>query len=114
MIMRTTLAGVQRHLKGRDIGMMLAILCLCAIPGLAQRTTGTLRGQVLDPTEAVVPGATVTATNQSTNISQTTVTTSAGSYVFPDLLPGEYTIAAEGSGFKKFSLANVTVAANQV
>ena len=92
----------------------LVAICLCAVQAQAQRTTGTLRGQVLDPAEAVVPGATVTATNQDTSVSKTTATTSAGEYVFPDLLPGKYTVSVEGSGFKKSSLSDVTVVANQV
>jgi hypothetical protein len=58
----------------------------------AQRTTGTLRGQVLDPQGAVVVNARVRVTNDATGIAQELVTTSAGTYNVPSLLPGNYTV----------------------
>ncbi|MHB8652574.1 MAG: carboxypeptidase regulatory-like domain-containing protein [Terriglobia bacterium] len=84
-----------------------------SVPSLPQ-PTGTLRGQVVDPSGAVIPGATVTATNRDTALSQTTATTSAGNYVFPGLLPGKYTVSVERPGFKGSSLSDVAVVANQM
>src|SRR6266850_2498138 len=50
----------------RSISLLVvtALMLLLSVPASAQRTTGTLRGQVLDPTGAVVPDAPVTITNQ--------------------------------------------------
>jgi carboxypeptidase family protein/TonB-dependent receptor-like protein len=86
---------------------------LFATPAFAQRTTGTLRGQVLDPAGAVVADARVTATNKGTGVSQTIVTTSAGTYYFPSVLPGSYAVTVEATGFKKYVKTDVPVLADQ-
>ncbi|HKW34419.1 MAG TPA: TonB-dependent receptor [Candidatus Acidoferrum sp.] len=78
-----------------------------------QGTTGTLRGQVLDPAGAVVPNAEVTVTNQETGVSVKVTTTSAGTYALPSLIPGLYKINVEAKGFKSFVKKDVSVIANQ-
>lgn len=80
----------------------------------AQRLDGSLRGEVTDPSGAVVSGAKVTVTNPATGVSLSTTTTTSGTYVFPNLLVGTYTVDVEGSGFKKYSRKNVSVQSNQV
>jgi hypothetical protein len=80
---------------------------------LAQSTTGTLRGQVLDPTGAAVANAQVTATNMETGVSIKIATTSAGTYSFPTVLPGRYTVTVETSGFKKYVKNEVHVLADR-
>jgi hypothetical protein len=98
----------------RFIVLMIAALALMlAIPAAAQRTTGTLRGQVLDPAGAAVANAQVTATNVQTGVSIKIETTTAGTYDFPSLLPGRYTVAVEAPGFKKYVKSDVTVLADQ-
>ena len=64
-------------------------------PAFAQLDTGTIVGTVRDQSSAVVPGATVTATQESTGTAVTTVTTDKGQFVFPTLKVGSYSIAAE-------------------
>lgn len=80
---------------------------------LAQSTTGTLRGQVLDPTGAAVANAQVTATNMETGVSNKIATTSAGTYSFPSMLPGRYTVTIETTGFKKYVKNEVHVLADK-
>src|SRR2546421_511096 len=96
------------------LGLLLAVavLALCN-PALAQRTTGSLRGQVLDPQGAAVANAKVTVTNQATGVVQSAQTTSAGTWNFPSILPGKYTVSVEGTGFKGFAKKDVTVMADQ-
>ena len=89
-----------------------AIFALC-VPSFAQRSTGTLRGQVLDPSGAAVPDAQVTVTNQETGVAIKVATTSAGTYTLPAVLPGNYRIAVESKGFKNFVKSDVIVLANQ-
>ena len=61
--------------------------------------TGNIVGVVTDPTGAVLPGATVTATDRGTNAQRTVTSNGAGQYRF-DLLPnGVYDIKAEATGF---------------
>ncbi|MEO6390431.1 MAG: TonB-dependent receptor [Pyrinomonadaceae bacterium] len=62
-------------------------------------TSATLSGQVVDPNQAVVPGATVTALNVGTNRSQSVITDVAGRYRFLPLAVGDYRISATAAGF---------------
>src|SRR3954468_5653695 len=93
---------------------IFAILALLLSSATAQRADGTLRGDVLDPSGAVVSGATVTITNDATNVSQTTETTSAGAYSVPNLLIGTYTVKVDAAGFAPYVRKQVQVKAAQV
>lgn len=111
-------AGACRYAAHRLRGAMLALLAMATalffpVFAFAQGTTGTLRGQVLDPTGSAVANAQVTATNKETGVSTKSVTTSAGTYSFPSLLPGKYSVIVEVSGFKKYVKNDVTVIADQ-
>src|SRR5215472_11395451 len=75
----------------------IVALCFCA---LAQNS-GSFTGAVRDSAGLVIPGATVTVTEQATGYRQTARTSSEGIFVFPTLPPGTYTIAVEAKGFKK-------------
>jgi hypothetical protein len=72
--------------------LRLTLLCLFTIalvvsltPLQAQVTTATLYGVVRDATGAVLPGASVTATNQGTNLSRDAVTDERGEFALPAL-----------------------------
>jgi hypothetical protein len=95
------------------VALIAALVLVLPIPATAQRTTGTLRGQVLDPAGAVVANANVTATNQQTGVSIKTATTTAGTYNFPSILPGRYSVTVEMPGFKKSAKNDVPVLADQ-
>jgi hypothetical protein len=62
--------------------------------------TGQLAGTVMDPTGAVVPGATVTAKNLGTNGVRSTVTSSDGTYRLPGLEPATYEVTTKSGGFE--------------
>jgi hypothetical protein len=62
-------------------------------------TTSAILGQVNDPTNAAVPGATVTITNQETGLKRVAKTDDAGHFNFPQLKPGAYSVKAEAVGF---------------
>jgi hypothetical protein len=77
---------------------------LCPIAGMAQVAgAGNIQGTVADSTGAVIPGATVTATEASTQVPHTAVTDSAGVYTFPNLVVGSYSINVTASGFQGFT-----------
>src|SRR5216683_3066938 len=99
----------------KAIMVFLVALLLATSAGVAyaQRTTGTLRGQILDPAGAATPNARVTATNKDTGVSISIEATSAGTYDFPSILPGKYTVTVEAAGFKKFVKTDVPVLADQ-
>jgi len=90
---------------------VLAIsLSLFLLPAnLHGQAVSRINGEVTDQAGAVVPDAKVTVTNVDTNVSQTTVTTSAGTYLVIDLIPGTYAVKVEKTGFKTFLSKNVSV-----
>lgn len=73
----------------------------------AQGPVGTLNGTVLDPAGAVVPGATVVATETATGEEHRTTTTSAGAYTLPYLPASTYTIRVSAAGFRVAEQENV-------
>lgn len=83
------------------------VLLLCA-PAQAQ-TSGQITGQVLDASKAVVPGATVTATNVATGEVRKVQTDEQGHYVLADLPVGTYNITAEHSGFQRQTQTGVVL-----
>jgi hypothetical protein len=75
---------------------------LTGVGAAGQGTTSRLVGVVKDTSGGVIPGATVTLTNEATGASFFTVTTAAGTYVFEAVQVGVYTVTVELQGFKKF------------
>jgi hypothetical protein len=92
---------------------MLVAFMIFSGSAAAQRTTGTLRGQILDPQGAVVSNAQVTVTNEATAVTETLSTSSAGTYELPAVLPGSYTVTVDAQGFKKFVKKSVPVLADR-
>jgi hypothetical protein len=82
-------------------------------PSSAQLNTGELRGQVTDPSGAVVAGATITITSTSGQTS-TATSNNRGAYDFKALTPGLYSLAAEAKGFSAYQLTDVNISAHQV
>ncbi len=86
----------------RKVFSFVTLVVLGITTIIAQEGSATLRGEVLDPSGAVVPGATVSIANQETGLNRRSVTTSeSGDYVFASLTPGLYRITVEAAGFKK-------------
>lgn len=72
-----------------------------------------IRGTVTDPQGGVVPSATVTLTDVSTNIPITQKTDSHGSYTFNGLRPGTFNLLVESNGFRRYERRNLTLAVSQ-
>lgn len=72
-------------------------------------SAGTLSGTITDPVGAVVPNASVTITNTTTNQSITTSSDNDGVYRSPVLAPGNYSISISSPGFKGYRVQNVVV-----
>ncbi len=84
-----------------------AVLLLAGSPAFAQFERSRVAGTIKDQQGGVMPGVTVTATNQATNQAEVGVTDESGFYIFPSLAPGQYTISAELQGFKKATRTGV-------
>ncbi len=89
-----------------------AYLCACTA-AFGQGTTSRILGSVLDPGGASVPGAAIKLTHEGTKVAFTTITSSAGTYVFEAVQPGSYEIAAESAGFKRFVARQIQVSIGQ-
>ena len=102
---------------------MLGLAVLCAphseLPGggvlYAQNTNATIRGQVLDPTGALVPDANVVIVNKNTDVTVFSgKTDSSGAFVAPQVLPGTYKITVTAQGLKAAVVDNLVATVAQV
>src|SRR5438445_8599850 len=99
----------------------LSYFLLAAVFGLllagkasAQRLDGTLRVTVTDSSQGSIADAKVTLTNEASGVSVETNASSAGTYVFPNVLVGVYTVTVEKDGFKKAIEKGIGISSNQV
>ncbi|MGA2761707.1 MAG: carboxypeptidase-like regulatory domain-containing protein, partial [Candidatus Cybelea sp.] len=97
----------------RSAGWCLLAIALLLPSSIWAQATGTIVGTVTDPSGAVIPDAKITATRVETGISQSTKTSSAGTYTIPNLGVGTYNITAEGGGFKTGNAAGITLDVSQ-
>ena len=89
---------------------LIAIAIVTPLAAMAQLSgKGAITGTVSDKTGAVIPNASVAATNNSTGITTTTKSTAAGDYNLSDLDPGIYTIVTTSQGFQKLTQQNVHI-----
>jgi Ca-activated chloride channel homolog len=103
MIMRPN-----RNAKKQFFTLAMLLFLALSIYASSQAAETSLSGTVKDETGAVVPGATVTATNMSTKAETKVLANSAGVYNFPRLIPGKYKLAVQANGFKTYT-KNVTL-----
>jgi len=90
------------------------VVCLAAVwPAMAQQITGNIRGTVIDPTGAIVRGATVSATRIETGLVRTTATDIAGAYILLELPVGHYQLQVEAKGFQKYLQQGISLNVNE-
>lgn len=103
-----SLQGTGNTIRVRRKSRVLVFACVLLALGFAsmqlpaQITMGGVAGTVKDPTGAVVKGAQITLTNQATQVVQTTQSTVTGTYVFPSVTVGTYTLRVDAPGFKTY------------
>ena len=88
-------------MKRLCLSIVPLFLFVASLSGIAQTVTGAIRGTITDSSGAIVPGATVTATNTATGIQTPAVTNQAGEYSIRFLQIGKYTLAVEANGFDR-------------
>jgi hypothetical protein len=74
---------------------------------------GSISGSVTDATGALVPAATVSATQVQTGLTTKVISNGSGVYVFPSMPPAEYSVTATAPGFQSFQQTGVVLLANQ-
>jgi len=85
------------------------LLLFSAASALSQTNRGSISGNVYDASGAVVPGATVQLVSAATGENNTLNTLDSGEFVFPDLLPGTYTVTISHAGFQTQKINSVEV-----
>ena len=93
----------------------LALACAAGIfmpQQLFGQGYGSISGTVTDTTGAVIPGATITATQAGTGLAQKTTSSAEGTYVFPALAPSVYTLSAAHDGFEAYKEKDLQVRAD--
>jgi len=87
------------------------IACSAATRAVAQDTTGTMSGRIVDAQGLAVPGVTVTVSGSQGK--KAAVTDNEGRFTIPFLTPGLYVVHAELQGFNKVDRADVQVRLGQ-
>ena len=95
--------------------VLLSLLLLALSTGLwAQSAAGTISGTVRDPSDAVVPGASLNLTNDATRETRSVTSSADGLFSFPNIPPGDYELKASATGFRDFVQSGISVLLNQV
>src|SRR5918993_4285052 len=98
-----------------SIGLVVSFTLLLTPTSLSAQTgAASLTGIVTDESGAAVPGATVTATNQATNVAYTAVSNQSGNYTITALPVGTYVVKAELSSFKMAATKPIQLEAMQI
>src|SRR5438067_9983838 len=87
--------------------IVFTIIFFASTSLFGQSSNGTISGTVADASRAVVPGVTVTATNNATGIVTTVLSNDAGVYNFASLQPGTYKVSAMLPGFRTQTVNDV-------
>src|SRR5439155_15552611 len=96
---------------------VLAVFCLLlvAVAGVsAQVLFGTLTGNVVDQSQAVVPGASISVHSKATGFTRETATDSAGRFTLESLPPGTYELKVSGKGFVTYVQTEINIGINNV
>ncbi|HEX9002993.1 MAG TPA: TonB-dependent receptor [Blastocatellia bacterium] len=93
--------------------MSVLIFALAAAAfGSAQTTSGSIAGNIADPQQAAIGGATVNISDDTKGFSLSATSDKEGRFVFPQLPPGTYTLTIESKGFKKAQRTGIVLVAN--
>jgi hypothetical protein len=93
----------------RIVRVLPALALLVWIPAWPQSNVGQISGKVFDSSGAVVPKCAITATNLQTGLRQSATTDESGTYSFPSLPRGTYTVRAEAQGFRPSEQSGVVL-----
>lgn len=93
---------------------MLLLVCILPVLLHAQVDRGTINGTIKDPSGAVLPGVTVTATNVATGVSTVSVSNAQGFYSLLNLPIGRYTLRFQKTGFAKLERSGITLITSQI
>src|SRR5215471_3116403 len=108
---RSAMPAIHAYL--RTLSFLAWSVVFCAAGASAQSTFGSIAGTVSDSTGAVLPGATITAKNASTQAIRTAVTGTDGTYLITNLDAGSYEVKISLNGFAD-SVQQASLLARQI
>src|SRR5437867_6569059 len=91
----------------RDVIRFFSLFLLSIIAVFAQGERTSITGTITDSTGAIIPGASVTVRQVSTNVTNRTQSNSAGLYYLPALSIGEYELSVEKQGFRPARVSGI-------
>jgi hypothetical protein len=80
-----------------SLTVLICLVSVCSVFG--QSFNGSISGVVRDPSQALIPGVTITVTNTQTGVVATRISNESGAYNVPSLIPGVYKVTADLPGF---------------
>jgi len=94
--------------------LSLVAIILLFVPAtlFAQNDRGAITGKVTDGSGAIVPGAAITVTSESTGVTLTSTSNDSGEFNFLALIAGSYKLTADASGFKRVQRTHIVVDVN--
>src|SRR6267143_3567852 len=102
------------RIRGASLWLALVLVLALGSSAFAQTGAASITGLLTDQSGAAVPGVTVTATNQGTNVPYAAVSNDAGNYTITSLPVGNYVVKAQLSGFKTAVTKPIQVEAKQI
>ncbi|ADW71046.1 outer membrane beta-barrel protein [Granulicella tundricola] len=91
----------------------LAVALTLSLPVAAQQTLGAINGSVADSSGSLIPGVTVTAVDEATQLTRTVISNSTGAYSFVNLPIGSYTLSFQRDGFNTGRFPGIRVQADR-
>lgn len=92
----------------------LVALLMITTGGYSQTIYGSITGTVTDPSGAVIPKATITATSQAIGVAMSAISSDAGMYTVPQLPEGTYQLRAEAAGFKEYIVQDLKIGTREI
>lgn len=93
--------------------MFFVVIALIGVPWVRAQGFGSIVGRLTDSTGAVVPNTAVTATAVQSKLQTTVSTNGNGEFIFPTLLPTQYSISVSANGFQGYVQTGIVMQANQ-
>jgi hypothetical protein len=97
----------------RNLALLFSLVFFAALSSFAQQNTGSIYGNVTDPTNAAVPEAQVSLKNLDTGYSRQLVTGSGGDFFATPLPVGTYQVTVTKAGFQSQTQTNLILQVQQ-
>src|SRR5579864_6666076 len=95
---QTPISRNTSHLRATAV--LTTLVLLAGMAWAQTASTGAISGTITDPSGALLAGASVKVSNETTGESRTVVSGRDGSFLAPLLLPGKYRVEVSTTGFK--------------